>query len=352
MFRKLIVAGAFALAACNVDNVVNNLKQQAIDAAFQTIVQNAKDNGGDAVMLHAGTAGKLVVTNTASPLYGAEIDVPADALPADASNVALAIQTPPAGTPGLGLDPDNLKNAGPVSLVVLMQLPEVTEVKLVKPITITLPYAKDVSYPAAKLQLSNFPKHDATTPKVVDGSKSDTAKKTVTGASMEPNILRAVWPVDFALGDAVAANSFIYKVTGSDNSVKCAGEVTDVTTKFTMKTRDTTSGLAVALAGVGSLFSLASTGATGVVAPPVATATVVVTPDVATLSLQCLGGTFAAANVVKSDMTFTNFVSADATAHPAVGAVDVSGQLDFTTATGEHVIGELKATVPDFSWGW
>jgi hypothetical protein len=357
MFRKLFagaaILGTLSLAACDVEGAITDLQNDLVDAAFQTIRDDAQANGGDALMLHAGTAATLTVKNPASPINGATITVPADALPADAANVAITIQTPPAGLPSLS--PDDLKINGPLAAVVLVALPDGAEVKLVKPINIALPYAAGDTYPADKLVLGNVPKTASDgIPTKVEGSSSDAAKKQVKGDVLEPNLLMALYPVTWDGVAAASANTLVYKVLAADGTTEvCVGLIDLLAQKVVSQSRESSAAgdlVTLGFAGVGSTLSLVNnTNVDAVVAPPT-TNTVDVVAAASELTFTCKGVTYAGTQNLAATFSFTNFVG-DAVNNPHVGTIDLTAAIDVKTQTGERVLGKIgTTTLPNFSW--
>jgi hypothetical protein len=356
-FRVLFTVGAVVLGACNVQGALDDLKDQAIDKAFKAVSDNAKAHGGNAILVRPGKEYILTVNDPASKINGATIKVPADALPADTEQAALAIQVAPVAA----VSTEGLKVAGPSAAVILTKLPDGEMVTPLKGLSFGLPYAADTSYDTKKLVLSVLGTDTKVTIPV--GSKSDETKKQVLADSVTFNVITAVLQVDYAGGDA-PANSFVYKITNADGSKSCSGWNEAAAASFTGDKKfyygGTTWAYLINLLGQGSVNIVA--GAPGALDVPSTGTSVDL--GTATLTITCvaldgtsLGGdqaTPGTESLMLSNWTEGSAGTADmcngSACTPHTGSVDAVGHFDFTTSNGDIVKAALNVTIADFVW--
>lgn len=341
----LFASMALSVAACDVQSVVDDLNDQAVQAAFDTVEASAEASGGAAELVSAGQETTLTVNNPNSPINGATVVVPAGALGSDVDKAVVAVlgYTTP-------VSPEDPVFNGPAALVQLKKLPGLEDIVPLAPLVVGLPYAADNSYPVDQLTMGML---DTTNGGAADveGSKGDEAKKQVVGDVTDlTKPLLAVWGVQYD-GGAAYPGTFIYKVTKGDGTT-CKG--------LFRGDGIISSGIRMAAGGAGWEYNavlgnaaqatLFKAGTADMATPE--TAPVTLALDAAGTSVTCLGGTYAAdgATVTALEVVYSNWEEPAALPSAQTctlwggpycythnGDVDLVATLDYVTAAGDHV---------------
>lgn len=342
--RFLLIA-ALSLAACDIDSVVDDINDQAVQAAFDTVKGTAEASGGAAELVTPGQATTLTVNNPDSPINGATVVVPAGAVGSDVEKAVVAVlgYTTPAS-------PEDPVFNGPAAIVQLKKLPGLEDITPAVALTVGLPYAADNSYAVDQLTLGVL---DASVGSATDvaGSTGDEAKKQVSGDVTDlSKPLLAIWNVQYDGGPAYPG-TFIFKVTKADGSV-CKG----------LYRGDSviSSGIRMAAGGAGWEYSailgnasqatLFKAAADDLATPEAAPVTLSL--DASGTSMSCLGTTYAAdgGTVTALEAVYSNWVESSALpsaqsctlwggpfCYSHSGDVDLVATLDYMTAAGDHV---------------
>lgn len=342
---RLLLLATLSLAACDIEGVVDDINEQAIQAGFDTVKTAAEQNGGAAEMVTPGQATTLTVNNPDSPINGATVVVPAGAVGSDVEKAVVAVLG--YTTPG---SPEDPIFTGPSAIVQLKKLPGLEDITPAVALTVSLPYAADNSYPVAQLTMGALDTAVAGAADVA-GSKGDEAKKQVVGDVTDlTKPLLAIWNVQYDGGPAYPG-TFIFKVTKADGSV-CKGLYRGESV--------ISSGIRMAAGGAGweytailgnaSQATLFKAGTADLATPEAAPVTL--TLDASGTSLACLGTTYAAdgGTVTTLEAVYSNWVelaplpSAQTCTlwggphcYTHSGDVDLVATLDYMTAAGDHV---------------
>ena len=105
--RFVSATSLLVMLGCGADKVVDDAKDAAVKAAFESIKNAAEANGGTAAIVDGETT--IEVTDPASPIAGAKVFVPAGAIPAGVDNAAISMQ----GGTLPEEQADDVKTAGP-----------------------------------------------------------------------------------------------------------------------------------------------------------------------------------------------------------------------------------------------
>lgn len=347
-FAAAILA-AGALSACSVESIVDDINNAAIDSAFDIIKQSVEAQGGAAARVKPGQEVILEVTNTASPIAGATVKVPANALPSDVEIAAVSIYHLPVID---GANEDVVVH-GNGALIAVTKLPGLEEVVLAAPVTISLPITTTSTKPIEQIVLGSSD-IGAGGIVAVEGSKGDAAKKQAVGdATNLKNAFAASWKVDYT-GGAADADTLIYKVTKADASV-CVGarslaEGANLVASISNTGFDYQFTLAV---GLTNPVAYTHTQATNYAALPTATSATI--PVVNTFAITCGGSAYAAdGTITKGDLSVTNWLQSSESATVGgtthIGSATIVGEVDYTTTAGDHVQAAFSGSKTDFNW--
>lgn len=340
------------LTACNIESTLDDLEKSAIDAAFKSIQDAARQKGGDAVLVRPGAEYVIEINNPQSPINGAKVVIPAAAIPADVEQAAVAIY----GIDGSGpfTSSDSHKLMGPVASIGFTKLPGAEEVTPLADLKITLPYTEAATAPAEQMVLLNFNGDGS----LAEFSDSSAAGGKVTGGSKKYNTFGSFWAVDYDGATPAPEDSLIYKVTSSDGNKSCAGLVENVAARipekgFTYNGTDFTFVLVVTPA-----LSISSDN--GSAPRPVSnTLNMLAAPyDAITLSCTTLDGTVLGGAVQAAGTMEATVGGWVETAAPQTiganfrytGTLNIDAVLDFTAADGSTVKARLNTTLTDFLW--
>jgi hypothetical protein len=349
------------LAGCNVESVVDDINDAAVQTAFDGVKQTAEQAGGGAELVQNGAAVTLTINNPASPINGAVVVVPAGAVPADVANAVVAIQ----GAQVNGDISEFPVVAGPGAMVVLRKLPGLEDITPAKPLALSLPYyAKPGTYPAAETFLGTLDTSAAAAvpmAKIV-GSAADEAKALVTGNVLDLKLpFLGIWEVTFA-GGAAKANTLAYSVTKADGTT-CAGfksapEVLSPQLGLVYPNLQ----LDLSVGNINPTLAQATTAWPQAV--PVAETTF--TLDATTTTFTCNAEVYAlagATTVTKNQVVFANYHDTQAIPTSQVcnlwnsqycfthhGSVEFSMELDYVTAAGDHVLVSAQEDLGDLLW--
>lgn len=149
--RTLKVALACSLlAGCGLADKIKDQLDDLLDdvqIAFDTVKGSAKAAGGDAMLVTAGEAALLEITDETSPIYGASVELPADALPAGVTQAVVSIV--PGNISGAGLQTaaaaasSEYTASGPAIEIALQTLPKLETIQPAVECKVTVPL-KDV----------------------------------------------------------------------------------------------------------------------------------------------------------------------------------------------------------------
>lgn len=353
---KLFTAAVMAagtLTACSIESTLDDLEKSAIDAAFKTIQDAARQKGGDAVLVRPGAEYVIEINNPQSPINGAKVVIPAAAIPADVEQAAVAIYGIENG--GAVKSTDAHKLVGPVASIGFNKLPGAEEVEPLANLNITLPYTEAATAPAEQIVLINV-NGDASLLEF-EGSAATGGK--ATGGSKKFNLFAPFWAVDYDGATPAPEDSLIYKVTSSDGSKSCAGLVENVSSRITEKGFTHNGTDFTFLVVVSPTLTLSShTGSAP--RPESNTLNMLAVPygsnllSCTTLDGTVLGGSVQTAGTVEA--TVGGWVeTAPVTTTGAgnflyTGTLDVDAVLDFTASDGSTVKARLNTTLTDFLW--
>lgn len=143
----LLFAVVLMTSACG--NLVNQIVDEAKNAAFDEVLQEAQREGGAAVRIQAGKPARLEVLDASSPIRGTFVDIPGGAIPDGVKDGALLVKhmkdfrLPQFSVVGFGGEPT--RSAGPTVMIDLriFEGPDVQQ--LSQPAIVGLPFANDVS---------------------------------------------------------------------------------------------------------------------------------------------------------------------------------------------------------------
>lgn len=359
-FAAAILA-AGALSACDIEGAIDDLEKQAIDAAFQTIQDAARQKGGDAVLVRPGAEYVIEINNPQSPINGAKVVIPAAAIPTDVEQAAVAIYGIDNG--GAVKSTDSHKLVGPVASIGFTKLPGAEEVEPLANLNITLPYTESATAPAEQIVLINV-NGDASLLEF-EGSAATGGK--ATGGSKKYNLFGAFWEVDYDGTSDAPEGSLIYKVTSSDGSKSCAGLIENVNERITEKSyRYQGAGYSFLIAVSPTLTIDTTSDATAVpYSPPTAVpAPISHAGPYGSWLFSCAGldGTALGGNVqtlTLGSLNFSNWVEASAgtsetcganACTPRTGSVDFDFALDAALSDGSTVKAKMNTTINDFVW--
>lgn len=344
-----VLLAAFSLGACNVESVVDDINQAAVDSAFDALKQDAEAQGGAAAKVKRGHAVEIEVTNPESLIAGATVKVPADALPPDVDLASVSIFYAPV----IEAAPGTLGVQGNGAKVTLVKLPGGEPVLPLTALTIALPVTKDSTKPIGEIVLAAV--HTDTGSLVaVEGATSDAAKKQAVGVTKGLSTpLVAAWKISYEGGPA-DPGTFIFKVTtGSDTACLGYGRIANaVVSGITESSGYYKFDLNLSMAGssvVQSAVSLTPFGLPG----DAQTGTVSVPPD-NTFVFQCASGTYIyefSHDVFKLGLGewVESSQAANATGTDHTGTVRLTGEFDYTSG-GSRVQGAFNAVKTGFNW--
>lgn len=344
-----LIAAAFttvaALTACNIQSSLDDLNQEVIDAAFDTIKQEAETQGGAAAKVERGKEVTIEVTNPESLIFGATVKVPADALPADVDLATVSIFYFPVMEPA----PSALAAHGNGAKVTLTKLPSGEDVLPVAALTISLPVTKDSTKPIGDIVLGTVRTDDGTLVAVENG-RSDAAKKHAVGDTKgftTPFI--AAWKIAYE-GGAADENSLIVKVTAAGDECIAFGKLNP---DLVVASITDSSGWYKWELGVnaGGAFLSQNTVKDTAIGSPDAGASL---PSDG-FTVQCgqnqyIATTFDKFTLGLSDWSETSQVPGSSGGTTHLGSVKLSGEFDYTTVEGARVQGAVNVTKTGFNW--
>lgn len=228
-FSRLFVpvAVALSLGACSLESVLDDLAADIQAAKLQQVIDDAKANGGDAVVFKAADGADLSIAE--GPIAGARVVIPPNALPAGVAEAVLAISH----NAGYAVPGTEQVGAGPAVQVTLQSVPSLEPIaELITDATVTVPYGDAVSTETDEANVALG--HDVGgTLHVVDGD-TDVEAGTTSGPTKTFSPFLAVLPapaVDETPVEPVYV--FTFAVTDAAGTV-CEGqlEAADVTVVF------------------------------------------------------------------------------------------------------------------------
>lgn len=360
-FFAAAVLAAGAISACNIESVVDDLENSAIDAAFKTIQDAARSKGGDAVLVRPGADYTIEINNPESAINGAKVVIPAAAIPTDVEQAAVAIYGVDAG--GAIKSTDSHKLQGPAASIGFTKLPGAEEVTPLADLQITLPYTEAATAPAEQIVLINVNGDGS----LAEFTGSSATGGKVTGGSKKYNMFSAFWAVDYDGTSEAPEGTLIYKITSADGSKSCAGLVDDAGSKFSEAVYGYggTDGFRFRMI-VGTALTIDTVGDSAItpLAMPTTIVNVPLNGPYGSWALNCasldgtvLGGTVTTANALS--LSVANFVKAsDGTSEtcgvnactPHTGTLEIDAMLDFVASDGSTVKASLNATAANFTW--
>lgn len=225
MKKLLLITALATMSACS--GIIDDLKTAAQDAAFNAVLDEAKKNGGTAIRVKGGQAATIEITDAASPIKGAAVEIPAGAIPATMKLGVLAVQGskdftfPELTTVGTGAVAPSF--VGPAVLVVLKAIEGEFDDKLLKVAVVRLPYGASVS---AEVKDRLYANHILENPLTeLENSKDEAAKTRVSGETLTFSPFAAA--LRGIPGLIPVANSLTVKVTKA--GVEVCSKTIDIT---------------------------------------------------------------------------------------------------------------------------
>jgi hypothetical protein len=248
--------------------------------------------------------------------------------------------------------PDDVKVVGPVAVIAIVTLPLGAPVELQVPVSITLPYAKDTSYPTEEFALGKIAGEGLS----VVGDSVVNESPSVSGEEKDlTSAFVAVWDVDYN-GEDVEPGVFAYKVVKNEGVI-CVGRQENVTA---MGSTAYIAGPAFAAefeTGTVNTIAFENVVGSGIPFDPSAAPFPQSVPA-GKLTVTCGGVAYTKSSGV-SGFTFVDWTEdSNAPADCAgtgdctegIGTVAIAGKSTFTAETGETVKVGVNITIPDFSW--
>lgn len=227
------------LAGCRVDDVETGTEKNA--RLFAELAHNAARQGGVALRVKPGLAAKVEILSYDSPIFGAAVSLPADAVKS-AKDPVLVI------TPAVGFSAEGTQDevVGPPVLIRLFELGSNTDVKLENAALIALPFTTsaetDIYNLHAGLLDAAAKKWTYLTAERVENKRARVHGKTLAVSTFAA--LQALPPIE--------ANTFFFRVLRKGEAV-CEGS-------YRMNDVQTAGGVSVKTSASGEIYTKAMYG--------------------------------------------------------------------------------------------